>query len=138
MQGPQLGQIPQALLRGVVLLVGVGEERDGGVQGRGPAHAREALGIKQRGLKKQQQESDGPKQQIAEQQGAQVIPGLLGRAAPIPHPTHQGAFQGIKPAIQPGLGVPVEHLPEMAPQQRDAGQPWGEQQGNLYPGVHRS
>ena len=32
LHGPQLGQVPQALLGDQMLLIGVGKERDGGVQ----------------------------------------------------------------------------------------------------------
>jgi hypothetical protein len=103
---PQLGEVAQAGLGHQVLLVGVGQKRDRGVQGQVRPQACKAEGVEPGGLQQQQHQRHEAEQAVAHEQRQQVAHGRVGRAARITDPAHQSRFERTDPAV-PGRLRPV-------------------------------
>gem|GEM_PF-4497287 len=114
---PQLGQVAQALFRDQVLLVGVGEKRDSGMQGQIPAQPPETLGVEPARLLQQQHQRRQREQGIADQQRYQIASGRFGAAAGITDPTQQRGLNRVQPAVPGRLGAVIKHLEQVPTQQ---------------------
>ena len=113
---PQLGQVAQALLGNQVLLIGVGEEGDRGVERQVPAQAAKTQRVQPGRLHQQQRQRQGPEQGIADQQGHQVAHRGVGAAAVVTDPAQQAGFDRVQPAVPGRLGSLSKHFKQVTPQ----------------------
>ena len=118
MHRPQLRQVAQALLRDQVLLIGVGEKRDGGVESQIPAQAGEPTRVEPTGLRQQQGQGHHPTEEIAEQERLQIGSHRFGAAAGLPNPTQQRCFKRSHPAIPGRVGAVIKNVVQMTAQNR--------------------
>jgi hypothetical protein len=70
---PHLGQGAEAGFGHQVLLVGVGQKRQGRVQGQGRGQTAEAQGVEPGGLEQQQQQAHQAEEGVADQQRQQIV-----------------------------------------------------------------
>ena len=119
-----------------MLLIGVGEEGDRGVERQVPAQAAKPQGVQPWRLNQQQRQRQGPEQGIADQQGHQIAHGGVGATAVVSDPAQQAGFDRIQHAVPGRLGPIVKHVEQITPQGGSRERNGRQGDGGQQPGEH--